>query len=212
MKGKCKNCRFWRFKSSDANNQSGICENAETINQIRLMSLGLIERFVNDKRDALDIFLSQRFDGEFGCINFQKVLKINRTMKHEEAQKKSNELFDLILAKLEPGSDKARRMILFREVANLAFLISEKLSAGRVAEAVEVAENFVNKTKQRFPIGGVASHEEIISPRGKDYTEGICSDGAAILKDGYTMYGIPVDISGILGGLNKRAVNTEIEP
>lgn len=70
MKGKCKNCRFWRFKSEGANGQSGICENAETINQVRLMSLGMIERFVNDNRDALHISLSQRFDGEFGCINF----------------------------------------------------------------------------------------------------------------------------------------------
>ena len=207
MKGKCKNCRFWRFKSSDANNQSGICENAETINQIRLMSLGLIERFVNDKRDALDIFLSQRFDGEFGCINFQKVLKINRTMKHEEAQKKSNELFDLILAKLEPGSDKARRMILFREVANLAFLISEKLSAGRVAEAVEVAENFVNKTKQQFPSGGVVSNKQIMHQRGVIHTEYVCNPGGVILKNG-----IPVDVTEILTGLNSLAVNTEIEP
>lgn len=89
IKGKCRNCKFWRDKAWGSDDTGiGICDNPIVINQVRMMSEGVLFKFVagdNDKdkkSNARFIANSLRFDSEFGCNHF--IDNPDRELTYEE--------------------------------------------------------------------------------------------------------------------------------
>lgn len=67
---RCRSCRWWRDKGWADDEGIGICDNPKVIEQVQMMSEGLISRFVADQRDTRMIAQSLRFSSEFGCIHW----------------------------------------------------------------------------------------------------------------------------------------------
>lgn len=69
----CRNCTFWRDKGWSGNEGIGICDNPKVIEQVKILSDSLLERFVPEPRDVIFISNSMRFNADFGCIHFEKI-------------------------------------------------------------------------------------------------------------------------------------------
>lgn len=96
--GKCKNCRWFRTKvwyGDNAEKEMGICDNADTIREIRLWRIpGHI--YLPDKPEPLVAEMNEqiqqgiRFEGEFGCVHFES------RAKHLKAPKSSQPSVPLV--------------------------------------------------------------------------------------------------------------------